>query len=139
MAERRAIGWLAKNGLARYRPIFMVAQISLFIIGCMFWIDTQSGGQAFTAEVWGDLAYSIPASFWAFANMSTSALTAGGLMKPVKNWMVTTGAALSCLQYLTLSWSAVFDGGAAVIGLYASIFFLPLHIWIMVEAIGYDA
>ena len=86
MAERRAIGWLAKNGLARYRPIFMVAQISLFIIGCMFWIDTQSGGQAFTAEVWGDLAYSIPASFWAFANMSTSALTAVGLMKPVKNW-----------------------------------------------------
>ncbi len=138
MREQQAIGWLAKNGLSRYRPIFMMAQIGLFIIGALFWIDTQRGGAAFTAEVWGDLAYSIPAEFWAFANMSTSALTAIGLMKPVKNKMVSVGAGLSCLQYLVLSWSAVFDGGAAVIGMYASVFFLPLHMWILGEAIGYD-
>lgn len=132
------IGWLTKNGLYRHRPMFMAIQVSLFLIGCMFWIDTQNNGRGFTEEVWGSLAYSIPASFWAFLNMASSSITIVGLMKPVRRWMVIVGAALSCVQFIVLSWSAVFDGGAVVIGFYASMFFLPMHIWLMMEA-AHDA
>ena len=132
--QKISIGWLARNGINRYRPLFMGAETALFLIGCLFWADTVMGGNAFTAEVWGHLAFSVPAIYWAGINMGVSALTLAGLVKPVRNGMVLTGAGLSCVQYMVLSWSAVFDGGAAVIGLYASVFFLPLHMWILFEA-----
>lgn len=133
-----AIGWLAKNGLARYRPMLMLIEAGLFLIGGLFWVDTMQGGNAFTEAIWGGLAYSLPAAFWALLHMSTSALTLAGLIKPVRNWMVITGGAGSCLQYLVLSWSAIFDGGAAVIGFYASVLFLPMHIWLIFEAAFHD-
>ena len=44
--------------------------------------------------------------------MGAAALTLAGLVKPVRNWMIITGASISCAQYLILSWSAIFDGGA---------------------------
>ena len=133
-----SIGWLARNGLSRHRPAFMAAEVALVLIGCMFWSDTVLGGSAFTAEIWGRWAYSIPAIYWAGLNMGAASLTLAGLVKPVRNWMIVTGASISCLQYLALSWSAVFDGGAMVIGLYSSVFFLPLHLWILFEAISND-
>ena len=135
----RTIGWLARNGLARYRPMFMLAEVALFVIGCIFWVDANAGASSFTADVWGHFAYSIPATYWAAFNMGCSSLTLAGLIRPVRNWMVIVGAGLSCVQYLILAWSAVFDGGAAVIGMYASLFFLPLHLWIVFEAASYDA
>ena len=131
-------GWLARNGLARHRPSFMAAEMALFLIGCMFWSDTVLGGSAFSAEVWGRFAFSFPAIYWAGLNMGAAALTLAGLVKPVRNWMIITGASISCAQYLILSWSAIFDGGAAVIGFFASTFFLPLHLWILFEAILND-
>lgn len=132
------VGWLAKNGLARYRPMLMLIEAGLFLIGGLFWADTMLGGAAFTEEIWGALAYSMPAAVWALLHMSASAMTLAGLIKPVRNWMVISGAAGSCLQYLVLSWSAIFDGGVAVIGLYASVIFLPMHIWLIFEAAFHD-
>lgn len=135
---RAQIGWLSINRMNRHRPFIMAIEAGLFAIGCCFWIETMLAGSAFTADIWGDLAYSIPAQFWALANMSVSALTLAGLMKPIKNWMVALGAGLSCVQYIVLSWSAIFDGGAAVIGMYASILLLPMHIWLLFEAVTND-
>ena len=73
-----SIGWLARNGLSRHRPAFMAAEVALVLIGCMFWSDTILGGSAFTAEIWGRWAYSIPAIYWAGLNMGAAALTLAG-------------------------------------------------------------
>lgn len=135
---RANVGWLAKNGMARHRPVFMAAEASLFLVGCCFWVDAVLGGKGFDEATWGALAYSVPALFWAGANMSCAALTLVGLVKPVRNWMVIVGASLASLQYMVLSYSAIFDGGASVIGLFALLFFLPLHLWLIFEAATYD-
>ena len=129
------IGWLSKNSLARHRPVFMAAQVSLFLIGCVFWVDVQTGGDNFAPEIWGHFACSLPAEAWAAINMTASAICYIGLGKPIRNWQVIVGSSLHCLQFSVLSWSAVFDGGAAVIGLYASMLLLPLHLWLLIEAI----
>lgn len=128
------IGWLARNSLARHRPLIQMAQIALFVIGALFWVDSLDGGKSFTPDVWGALAYSIPAECWAASFMLAAAITYIGLVKPVRNWMVITGAAMHCVQHLTLSYSATFTGGVPVIGLYASLFFLPLHLWLLIES-----
>lgn len=108
----------------------------MFIIGALFWADTATGSVAFAAEVFGDFAYSLPARLWAFAMMGPSAMLIVGLMKPIKNWMVWGGAFLHCVHFVLLSYSAVFTGGSFVIGLFASLYFLPLHLWIFLEAVG---
>ena len=109
-------------------------QWGLFLIGAIFWIDASLHSQGFNLEVFGSLAYSIPAKVWAVACMSASAFCIIGLMKPVKRWMVCVGASSHCLQFVLISYSAVFTGGAYVIGLYASILLLPLHAWLLYEA-----
>lgn len=116
----------------------MASQAALFLVGCVFWAESVLSGSAFTEDVWGALAFSVPAIFWAGINMGSSAITLVGLIKPVKNWKIVAGATISSLQYMILSWSAIFDGGAAVIGMYALIFFLPLHLWLIFEAATYD-
>lgn len=77
-----------------------------------------------------------PADMWAFCAMFCSAVLINGLMKPIKGRMVVLGSAVSCIQFIVLSYSAAFTGGEVVIGLYASVFFLPIHIWILIEAAG---
>lgn len=138
MADR-TIGWLAKNGLSRYRPGAIVIEIGLFVIGVLFWIDATMGATSFTPLVWGDLAYSIPAICWAFVNMGCAALTIAGLIRPVRNWMVIVGAVLSIAQYLVLAWSAMFDGGTAIIAMFAFVLLIPFHIWLLFEAANYGS
>ena len=128
-------GWVACNGLDRYRPLWVAMQVSLFIIGCLFWIDSMTGSQGFAEETWGRFAYMFPAAMWAALTMASSSMIIVGLLKPIRSWMVSVGSFLFCLNFILLSYSAVFTGGVVVVGLYASLFFLPLHMWLFVEAI----
>lgn len=133
--DQITVGWLSKNSLDRHRPMVMGMQVALFVIGCIFWVNTFTYNIAFEKQVWGGLAHAIPAKVWAASCMAAAALTINGLLKPIKSWMVAFGAAFHCLQFIVLSYSAAFDGGAFVIGIYASVFFLPLHLWLLIEAV----
>lgn len=134
VSDEVRIGWLSRSGLDRHRPLLLSLQFSLFVIGCLFWLDATTTGYGFTATTWGAAAYAIPAKIWAFSNMAASSMCIIGLLRPIKRWMVAAGSGFHCLQLFYLSYSAVFTGGTVVVGLYASIFFLPLHLWILLEA-----
>lgn len=131
-------GWLSDSGISRHRPVLIAMQCSLMFIGVLFWIDAMGDGVGFKEETWGWLAYSLSAKAWAFLNMATAAITINGLIKPIRNWMVAVGASMHCIQFLVLSYSAALCGGVFVIGLYASVFFLPLHMWMLFEAVRRD-
>lgn len=128
--------WVAYDGLDRYRRMWIVMQSLLFVIACMFWIDSMTVKQGFARETWGDFAYSLPASMWAAVQMSSSSMIIIGLLRPIRGWMVSVGSFVLCLNYVGISYSAVFTGGVVVVGLHASLFFLPLHMWLLVEAIS---
>lgn len=128
------IGWLTKQGLDRHRPLFLACQFSLLIIGVLFWIEANSGGRGFSEDVYGQFAYSLPAKFWAAWMMGGAALMVAGLKKPVCSWQVQVGALSQCAMFMLLSYSSVFTNGEFVIGIFASSFFLPLHMWILFEA-----
>ena len=132
--EQVSIGWLSKNTIDRHRPVFLAMQWGLFLIGAVFWMDASNNYQGFNLAVFGAFAYAIPAKVWAIACMGSAAFTIMGLIKPVRRWMVCLGAGSHCLQFVLISYSAVFTGGAYVIGLYASILLLPLHLWLFFEA-----
>lgn len=134
VSDEARIGWLSRSGLDRHRPLLLSLQVSLFAIGVLFWFDASTTGYGFTAMTWGSAAYAIPAKLWAFSNMAASSMCIIGLLRPIKRWMVAAGSGFHCLQLFYLSYSAVFTGGAVVVGLYASIFMLPLHLWILLEA-----
>lgn len=132
--EQVSIGWLSKNTIDRHRPVFLLMQWALLAIGAIFWVDSVTESQGFNLAVFGALAYAVPAKVWALAAMGCSALCILGLIKPVRRWMVALGAGGHCVQFVLISYSAVFTGGAYVIGLYASILLLPLHMWLFFEA-----
>lgn len=132
--EQMSIGWLARNTIDRHRPVFLAIQWALFLIGAIFWIDASYQSQGFNLVVFGAFAYAIPAKVWAAMCMGSSALCILGLIKPVRRWMVCAGSGFHCLQFVLISYSAVFTGGAYVIGLYASVLLLPLHLWLFFEA-----
>ncbi len=136
MADR-TIGWLARNHLDRSRPLLMAMQIGAFLVGCIFYVLMSNPG-TFREDVWGGMAYSVPAKFWALLNMSASSMTVVGLAKPVRSRLVMIGAGINCCQYAALAWSVIFSGGDPVIGLYAGIIFLPLNLWMLTEAATYD-
>lgn len=132
--QQMNIGWLSRNTIDRHRPVFILVQSALLAIGAIFWIDASLDSQGFNLFVFGSLAYAIPAKVWALACMSSAALCILGLIKPVRRWMVALGSGFHCVQFVVISYSAVFTGGAYVIGLYASILLLPLHMWLFFEA-----
>jgi len=116
------------GSLDRYGPIYRMIEGCLFAVGILFWLDATNGQPGFSQQVWGDFAYSIPAVYWAAANMGAAAITLIGLINPVHKQKVLFGASLHIAQHAALSFSAVFTGGEYVIGVYASVLLLPLHI-----------
>ena len=128
------IGWLSKNSLNRYRPAILYTQYSLFVFGVMFWIDANLGADGFKEETWGAFAYFFPAKMWAALNMGASALAIIGLKKPIRSWMVAIGAALHCVQFGAISYSATYTGGEMIVGMFASVYLLPIHMWLFYEA-----
>lgn len=135
MQSAESIGWLAKNSLDRYRPALIYAQFSLFVFGVFFWIDASLGSGNFKEATWGAFAYSFPAKGWAALNMGASAIAVIGLLKPIRSGMVAIGAGLHCVQFAAISYSTALTGGEAIVGLFASVFFLPLHMWLLSEAV----
>lgn len=135
MENAECIGWLAKNSLDRYRPALIYCQTSLLIFGIFFWLDASLGAGNFKEVTWGAFAYSFPAKGWAALNMGASAIAIIGLLKPVRSGMVALGAILHIAQFAAISYSTTFTGGEAIVGLFASVFFLPLHMWLFSEAV----
>jgi len=123
----------------RCRPAFLVMECLLFIVGCMFWIFTSLGGDAFKPDLYGVWATTYPAEAWAMVMMCGSACMISGFIRPVRNWMVWTGGLIQCAQFAALAWSAMFTGGEFAVAVWAGVFFLTMHVWITMEAlIGYE-
>ena len=131
-------GWVARNGLERYRPMAQVSQVMLGICATLFYWDAILGaGHGFRRETWGALAYSIPARWWGAYGIIAALVTFIGLCIPIRRWLIVAGAAMQCAQFFVLSWSAAFTGGEPAIGIYAYVIFLPAHIWLMIEGARY--
>lgn len=122
------------NWLDRHRDLWLANQLFLFVIGCLFWIDSMTGAQGFAEETWGSFAYSFPAAMWAAVLMASSSMIIVGLLDPIKNWMVSFGSSIACINFALLAYSAVFTDGVVVVGFYASAYFLPLHMLLVVES-----
>lgn len=116
------------HSIDRYAPIYMFTQICLFLIGAMFWLEARSDGAAFSPDTWGDLAYMLPVEFWALTNLFAATVTFLGLADPRHNRMVMIGALTHVAQFAALGVSIIFTGGESVVGLYAALYFLPLHV-----------
>lgn len=111
-------------------------QVSMFIIGAVFWVMATTQGAPFDAETFGYFALEYPAEAWAMAMMGPAALTWVGLRNPVKHWMVAIGAGLQFLNFCALGYSFLWTGGQPVMGLFAIIFFAPLHAYIFGAAVN---
>ncbi len=125
-----------RHTLARYAPLLCLMQVSLVIIGMIFWFDAMTGAHGFRVETWGRLAYQLPAEFWAFLNMAAASMTFIGLLDPIKRRLVMVGGSLHCIQFAVLGYSITMTGGEIPVGLYAGGFFLPIHMWVVWRAIS---
>ena len=125
--------------LARMRSVFVPLQLQFFAVGLFFFFTSVSKPGAFSPETWGEMAYRWPASWWATYGMGAASITYYGLRIPMRHRWIIVGGLAHCAQFLALSWSAAFTGGDPVIALYATIMFLPLHIWLVWEAVQYGA
>lgn len=102
------------------QPVLLWLQLANFAIGASFWMMAQATDQAFGPAVYGDLAVSLPAEFWAALCMGGSMICAIGLLDPVKRWMVTVGSAVMIVNYFALSYSAAVTGGEMVVSIHAT-------------------
>ena len=107
----------------------------LFGVGALFWVYAVMGGDVMKPEVYGEFATSYPAEMWAGGIMGGTALIICGLIRPICNWQVAVGGAICCLNYIALTYSAVFTGGEFVIGVFCGVFFLSWHVWLTLEGI----
>lgn len=130
-AIRKALG---TDHLSQF--ILPWTQVSMFIIGAVFWVMATTQGAPFDAETFGYFALEYPAEAWAMAMMGPAALTWVGLRNPVKHWMVAIGAGLQFLNFCALGYSFLLTGGQPVMGLFAIIFFAPLHAYIFGAAVN---
>jgi len=125
---------IAHNDTIQSDRIMMRINVLLFIIACLFWVDSITAAEGFKEATWGKFAYSYPAEMWAALMMAASAVTINGLMMPVKRWMVVAGAALHLTQFSIVAYSAIFTGGEFVVGIYAGLFFAPIFGFALKEA-----
>lgn len=128
---RRALGI---NHLAQ--PVLCFIQVAMFIVGAVFWIMASTQAAPFDADTFGEFALRYSAEAWAMAMMGPAALTWVGLRNPVKHWMVAIGAGMQFINFCALGYSFLFTGGEPVMGLFAIIFFAPLHAYIFGAAVN---
>lgn len=130
-AIRKALG---TDHLSQF--ILPWTQVSMFIIGAVFWAMATTQAAPFDAETFGYFALEYPAEAWAMAMMGPAAMVWVGLRNPVKHWMVAIGAGLQFLNFCALGYSFLWTGGQPVMGLFAIIFFAPLHAYIFGAAVN---
>ena len=123
------------NGMSldRHRPILIAAQVAFLIIGSAFWTMAKLQEEAFSAGTYGHFALLFPAEFWAGLMMAGSAIAIIGLKKPMRPDLVVLGSLINAIQFLGLACSAILTNGEPVIGLFASVMFVPLHVWMAWE------
>ena len=128
---RKALG---TNHLAQ--PVLSYAQIAMVIVGAVFWAMAATQAAPFDAGTFGNFALEYPAEAWAMAMMGPAAIVWIGLRDPVKRWMVALGAGLQFANFCALGYSFIWTGGEPVMGLFALIFFAPLHAYIFGAAVN---
>lgn len=104
--------------IRRHRPLLMQFQIMLLVVGMFFYVTGLLMPGTLSPDTWGELAYFQPAWVWGAINASASAITAIGLMRPVKNKMVAVGAAMHLVQFSAICTSCFFSGGDFGVGFY---------------------
>lgn len=126
------------RAIDRFRPILMLIEVALLIVGCAFWISTQMGVDSFSPATWGEWACILPAELWAGVQMGAGALIVTGLMHPVTRNRIVIGCIVQIVQFLGLSASAMFSGGQFVIAVYPLVLFVPFHLILALEARAHD-
>lgn len=129
---------ITPRAIDRFRPVLMLFEGALLLVGCLFWISTQSGVDSFSPETWGDWACALPAELWAGVQMFAGAAIVTGLMHPVTRWRIIIGCLVQIIQFAGLSVSAMGSGGQFVIAVYPLVLFVPFHLILMAEAWAYD-
>lgn len=129
---------LHPRAIDRFRPILMLFEGALLLVGCLFWISTQSGVDSFSPETWGDWACRLPAEAWAGVQMLAGAAIVTGLMHPITRWRIIIGCGIQIIQFAGLSISAMGSGGQFVIAVYPLVLFVPFHLILAMEAWAYD-
>lgn len=125
MTRTSAIDWRIasdKHSIERYRPIALFYQWGIFTIGALFWLDETLRGGGFNPDVYGELAYSIPAEMWAIAMMAGSSLCIIGLIKPIARRHIKWGGLINAAFFAILVYSAIFNHGETAVGVFASFF-----------------
>lgn len=117
----------------RHRPLLIQVQVALFLVGLFFYVSGVTWPGVFQESTWGSLAYERPAWFWGAVNAVSAMITAMGLIRPVKNWMIVCGAVLQVCQFGAITTSCMAYGGDKGIGLYAAAL-LVLHCKMIYEA-----
>ena len=130
-AIRKALG---TDHLSQF--ILPWTQVAMFIIGAVFWAMATHQVAPFDADTFGEFALRFPAEAWAMAMMGPAAMVWIGLRDPVKHWMVIIGAGLQFINFSALGYSFLLTGGQPVMGLFAIIFFAPLHAYIFGAAVN---
>jgi hypothetical protein len=119
----------------RYAPLLIAFNLAMLLIGSLFMADALTGSRGFNPDTWGQFAYSYPARMWAGIMICGSLMCVIGLVRPVQRWMVLVGAVVQFTQFAAIAYSAIFTGGEFVVGIYASILFMPLYFWLWVKAL----
>ena len=117
-----------RHSLERYAPAYMFFQAILLAIGCYFWIAATAEAVSFAPTTWGHFAYDLGAEFWAAVNMAASAICIIGLVDPIRRGMVVLGGAVHVLEYVGLTYSAIYTGGDPAVGIYASALLTSVNI-----------
>lgn len=126
------------RAIDRFRPVLMLFEGALLLVGCLFWISTQSGVDSFSPETWGEWACALPAEAWAGVQMLAGAAIVTGLMHPITRWRIIIGCGIQIIQFAGLSISAMGSGGQFVIAVYPLVLFVPFHLILAMEAWAYD-
>jgi hypothetical protein len=132
-------GLITPRAIDRFRPILILMEFGFLLIGCAFWISTQSGVDSFSPETWGVWACILPAELWAAVQMVSGVMIVTGLLHPVTRHRIVFGCILQIVQLLGLSVSAMFSGGQFVIAIYPLVLFVPFHVILAAEATVYES
>ena len=138
MTKASVASILRRYSLDRHRPMLMVFEAVLFLIGALFWIQASLQPGAFNDAVFGRFALQFKAEVWAGLMMAGSTIAFIGLVKPIRRNMVAIGAAINAIQYAGLAYSSIMTGGEFVIGLHLVALFVPAHVWMTWEALRSD-
>ena len=138
MTQSLIASFLRRYSLDQHRPMMIVFEMALFGIGSLFWIQANLQDDAFNERTFGRFALMFPAEMWAGLMMAGAVCTIVGLIKPIRRDMVAIGAGLQAAQYIGQAYSSIATGGEFVIGLHLIMLFVPIHLWMLWEALRRD-